>query len=157
VTSTQALRERVAREAQRLVGTPYHHQGRNPAGGVDCSGLVIASVNATGGAIPVPANYPSPPRPDTIAKHIEPYVEPEPIAFADRQPGDLLLLRLPLAPGRSRYRHNWPEHLAVVDEALGMVHSLKGRGVIRHRIGHTDLRQLLQVRRLSELVWQPLH
>ena len=52
-----ALSHALACAAQRLVGTPFRLQGRDPATGLDCMGLVIASLLSVGVELELPADY----------------------------------------------------------------------------------------------------
>lgn len=53
------LGERVALEAQALVGTPFRLQGRDPATGIDCIGLVALALQRARGSqvVPTPQDY----------------------------------------------------------------------------------------------------
>jgi cell wall-associated NlpC family hydrolase len=127
------MREKLFREAERLIGTNYHHQGRDPEGlGVDCAGLVIAALLRAGW---------EPRRAETLAMQdyrripdgvmLRDYVlgECEEIAKPDAIAGDLVLF----AFGSD------PQHLAVIvptPEGLTgtyLVHAVNGRGVVKHR------------------------
>jgi cell wall-associated NlpC family hydrolase len=48
---------RIARAASDLVGTPFRLQGREPSTGLDCIGLVLASLAATKITLALPADY----------------------------------------------------------------------------------------------------
>lgn len=41
-------REDIAREARKLKGTPWHHQGRVPGVGIDCVGTILLPPRALG-------------------------------------------------------------------------------------------------------------
>ncbi|GAB5348910.1 NlpC/P60 family protein [Alteriqipengyuania sp. 357] len=47
----------LASTASDLVGTPFRLQGRDPAHGLDCIGLVLACLDAVGAGIALPADY----------------------------------------------------------------------------------------------------
>jgi len=49
--------EALARAAEALVGTPFRLHGRDPGRGLDCVGLVAASLAAIGRAAPAPMRY----------------------------------------------------------------------------------------------------
>lgn len=49
--------ERLADAALALVGVPFRLHGRDPATGLDCVGLVVAAMQATGRRPDVPAGY----------------------------------------------------------------------------------------------------
>ncbi|MBH1942741.1 C40 family peptidase [Erythrobacter sp. YJ-T3-07] len=48
---------RIARAAGDLVGTPFRLQGRDPSTGLDCIGLVLASLAAAEIPLALPADY----------------------------------------------------------------------------------------------------
>ena len=48
---------RIARAAGDLVGTPFRLQGRNPSTGLDCIGLVLASLAVAEITLALPADY----------------------------------------------------------------------------------------------------
>ncbi|MEL7739440.1 NlpC/P60 family protein [Citromicrobium bathyomarinum] len=48
---------RIARAAGDLVGTPFRLQGRDPSIGLDCIGVVLASLAAAKITLAVPADY----------------------------------------------------------------------------------------------------
>lgn len=49
--------ERIAQHALSLVGTRFRLHGRDPASGLDCVGLVLASLEAAGRPLDFPADY----------------------------------------------------------------------------------------------------
>ncbi|MAY76063.1 NlpC/P60 family protein [Citromicrobium sp. WPS32] len=82
---------RIARAADDLVGIPFRLQGRDPSTGLDCIGLVLASLAAAEITLALPADY----RPQR-RRFILPY---EALAAAGlievrepRRAGDVLLL-----------------------------------------------------------------
>lgn len=54
---TGDLGERIAKAATSFVGTPFLLGGRDPATGLDCIGLVAASLEATGIRCAFPSGY----------------------------------------------------------------------------------------------------
>lgn len=48
---------RLAAAASGFIGTPFRLQGRNPACGLDCIGLVLASLAEVGIKVALPADY----------------------------------------------------------------------------------------------------
>ena len=84
--------EALANAASELVGTPFRLQGRDPAHGLDCIGLVLASLAAVGARIDLPADYRPRRRSFTVpldALHAAGLVA----ADGGRRAGDILLLR----------------------------------------------------------------
>lgn len=110
--------EDVAREAVALTGTPFKRQGRNPASGLDCQGLVVAAVLAAGGALPPEALQPADPNRTRLLAALRRHTEP-----IRPQPGALAII---LRPG-------WV-HMGVLT-SVGICHALDGQGVIHHPLG----------------------
>jgi cell wall-associated NlpC family hydrolase len=52
------LGERAFAAARAMVGARFRPQGRDPAAGLDCVGLVWAAYAVAGAVLPVPAGYP---------------------------------------------------------------------------------------------------
>lgn len=119
--------------ARTLLGVRFAHQGRHPATGLDCLGLLLAAADKAGLTInDQPPNFFDDRqygyRPDTeylqdmLAKHLEP--------VGTAEIGDVLLLRI---GGR-------PQHLALVSDyplagELGMIHAYAvARKVVEHRL-----------------------
>lgn len=51
------LGQRIARAAQSFIGVPFLLHGRNPATGLDCVGLVAASLRQAGMTVSAPQGY----------------------------------------------------------------------------------------------------
>lgn len=49
---------RLAQAAEALDGTPFRLQGRDPATGLDCIGLLSAAMARAGAAVSLPSGYP---------------------------------------------------------------------------------------------------
>lgn len=107
-----AVGARIAAQARSLIGTGFRLQGRDPASGLDCVGLVLACLQAAGRPLAFPASYglrtldPAPLialSKDTAAAD----------AAGPLQPGDILLVR----PGAAQH------HLLVALDALSFVHA----------------------------------
>ncbi|WP_316748901.1 peptidoglycan endopeptidase [Sphingomonas sp. A2-49] len=52
------MAERVAAAAITLVGVPFRLHGRDPAGGLDCIGVIALALRAAGWSGEVPTGYP---------------------------------------------------------------------------------------------------
>lgn len=65
-----ALGDKIAAEAVALQGTPFMHQGRNPAVGLDCVGLVHAACAAAGAAVDDFRAYPPCPSPAVLLREL---------------------------------------------------------------------------------------
>lgn len=93
-----AGRERAARfvaEARALLGTPWRHLGRNPAG-VDCVGLLLLAGARAGLAVPDPPPYTRLPSGYALAEACAAIGRRVPLAEA--RPGDVLLFSDSLYP-----------------------------------------------------------
>lgn len=119
--------------ARSFLGVRFAHQGRNPASGLDCLGLLIATAEKAGISIDG-----FPPRmlddrqyghrPDTeyLQETLARYLQP----VATAEIGDVLLLRI----------HGRPQHLALVSDypavgEYGMIHAYAAaRKVVEHRL-----------------------
>jgi cell wall-associated NlpC family hydrolase len=126
-----ATRAEIVAEARRWLNTPFHHQGRSPAG-VDCAGLIICiaqTLNLIGSNYNWEA-YGREPDGDRLLSEIETFCTP--IALADFIPGDLLVFKIKVNP-----RHvaiaSWIDSL----KAPGMIHAYQnadGTGAVTENI-----------------------
>ncbi|MCW5939918.1 MAG: C40 family peptidase [Fimbriimonadaceae bacterium] len=103
-------------EARTWIGTPWHHCGRSKGVGVDCAGLVIASLSAGGLDAPDPGRYSdTSDESELLAMAL--------LAVADLVPdgafqlGDVLLFVRDRAPSPMHH------HLAVATGEGGFVHA----------------------------------
>ena len=111
--------EALAHAASELVGTPFRLQGRDLAHGLDCIGLVLASLAAVGVRIDLPADYRPRQRSFTIpleALHAAGLVQ----TAGARRAGDILLLRT--APAQL--------HTAIAAGHGDIVHAHAGLGKV---------------------------
>ena len=108
---------RVADAAQAMVGTPFRLHGRDPATGLDCLGLVAASIAAAGREPPQLPGYTL--RNLSIARFLGLLTELglERVDGPER-PGDILLAR----PAAGQH------HLAIASRGGGFVHAHAGLG-----------------------------
>lgn len=112
--------------ARALLGVPFLHQGRSAVDGVDCAGLLVLAAQTMG--VPVLDSVGYGPFPHD--GELEGYLAEQPRLARrdwpdDRQPGDLLLLRM----------FQVPQHLALQTSEDTMIHSWEGVGhVCEHRI-----------------------
>ncbi len=107
----------LAAAAGELVGVPFRLQGRDPVHGLDCIGMVLASLAAIGVELALPADYRPRRRDVSIPEDALRRAGLE-RASAPRRPGDILLLRT--APAQV--------HLAIARDPLTIVHAHAGLG-----------------------------
>lgn len=101
---------RIVAGARRAVGSRFRLQGRDPALGLDCVGLVAVALAADGHPGGVPADYAL--RSGDVAK-VEALLRAAGLVpIADGEPGDVVLLR----PGAGQL------HLAILSED-GVIHA----------------------------------
>ena len=103
--------------AGELVGSPFRLQGRDPAHGLDCIGLVLVSLARIGIELHLPADYRPRRRRFEIPKNALQRAGLE-RTQAPYAPGDILLLRT--APAQV--------HLAIVRDADSVIHAHAGLG-----------------------------
>jgi murein DD-endopeptidase / murein LD-carboxypeptidase len=117
------LAEKFAAAATRCVGTRFRLQGRDPATGLDCVGLIAWCAASVGLPVSDSADYIL----ETSAVRLVPHLQASGFAARDDlQPrvGDVLIFDL----------HNSLNHVAVCTRA-GMVHAdIRFRRVVEHRI-----------------------
>ena len=113
--------EALAAAAETLVGVRFRLHGRDRAGGLDCVGLVAATLTAIGREVRVPAGY--------RLRQLEPGMYLGAANVAGLQPaegpllpGDVLLVR----PGPAQH------HLLVASRRGGFVHAHAGLGRVVH-------------------------
>ena len=107
----------LAQAAGELVGTPFRLQGRDPAHGLDCIGLVLVSLGRIGVQLHFPADYRPRRREFAIPAEALRRAGLEP-ALPPRMPGDILLLRT----ARTQL------HLAIAQDATSVIHAHAGLG-----------------------------
>lgn len=124
-------RQAIVDETLRWVGTPYQHvQGlKGPHGGVDCVYLLYGVAQAVG-ALPQTAARPVYSAQAHLHQTQEHYrtaleaVGCQPVAWSDRQPGDILLVRFGQVAS----------HAAILVGPDEIVHAHARHGVVRQRI-----------------------
>ena len=119
---------RVLREAQRWLGTPWHHQASRCGVGTDCLGLARGIWRALYGREPY--GLPSYPRTvpagsaevilDLAGRYLQPV--PQPRARVSARPGQLLVFRM--------HRDFPARHLAILSAPTRMIHALSDRAVM---------------------------
>lgn len=110
--------EKVIAAAKALLGSPFHHAGRDPKIGIDCAGLIIAVGAAVGSGITGPTDYQ--PRGDFSAMMAELSAQ---LADTDRPvntPGNIISISYRLAAA----------HCAIVIDHGQIVHAISNRGTV---------------------------
>ena len=117
-------RARIVQEARNWIDTPFHHQGRLKAVGVDCAGLVIGIARELGIVAPdfdVTA-YPRSPDGETLMHLAEIHLTA--IQEADMQPGDVIVVAVDLEP----------QHIGVLGDyrhgGLSIIHAASNAGYV---------------------------
>jgi hypothetical protein len=119
------------KECQKLVGVPYHHQGRSTAG-LDCAGTVILPAEACGIKVEAPTNYATTPTSREMQDIIETYCTP---IAGEYRPLEIWALWF----GNPRL----PQHLAAFSSGYVIHACNKRKKVIQHRVPPTWYRQLM--------------
>jgi NlpC/P60 family putative phage cell wall peptidase len=123
--------------ARACLGTPFHHQGRAAGVGLDCIGLVIVALNATGIAVRDRADYGRRPDGKSLTEALTEHgaTPADPI-----QAGDILLFRY----------DGQPQHVALATGGETMIHSFAPAGkVVETLIGAYWRRRLVGVYRFE--------
>ena len=120
-------RAQVVAEARGWLGTPFEHQGRVRGAGVDCIGLLIGVAQSLGLTQFDVTGYGRTPSAGMLQDGCRTHMRP--LALADVQPGDVLLMRFVREP----------QHVALVGDyvhgGLSVIHSYQGAGgVVEHRL-----------------------
>lgn len=106
--------------AQKLVGVPYHHLGRNPEISLDCVGLVYAAAKEAGySVLGVPNLYSKYPRPEELERQLSLFAKRA--AYDDERAGLVYLLKR-----RSSLR---AAHFAIRINKQQVIHAVHGVGV----------------------------
>jgi NlpC/P60 family putative phage cell wall peptidase len=121
--------------ARECLGTPFHHQGRQPGIGLDCIGLIVVALQATGKQVHDRSDYGK--RPD--GKSLETALAAHgAVPVQDIAAGDILLFRY----------DGQPQHVALATGADSMIHSFAPAGeVVETLIGAYWRRRLVGIYR----------
>lgn len=107
-------------KARELIGTRYRHQGRNPATGVDCVGLLVAVADSLGYPHTDMTVYRRVPQPEVLIGLMRDNLDEIPLEEATI--GDVVLMTV---GGRK------PRHAAIIASESTLIHSLNKPGVNR--------------------------
>ena len=124
--------------AHSFIGTPYRHQGRAPGAGLDCIGLVVASLEAAGIDISgLPSDYSHIPKPKLILSNIARYCD----VVAEMAPGDILVMAL----------RTHPQHLALYVGDNQIIHSYMAAGkVVKHDLTDNYKNKIHSIYRMKD-------
>lgn len=106
--------------ARACIGTPFRHQGRLPGIGLDCAGLVIHAAQTIGIELVDYKGYPARPFDGMLKKMLDSQPNMQEIAVEDILPGDILLMRVNVAP----------QHLAILSHNKNIIHSYQNIGSV---------------------------
>lgn len=112
-------RQEIVDAARKYIGVKWKHQGRNPASGLDCLGLIVQVAKDIGLEPYDPVDYSKRPDGQRLIAELNAQLK----QTVDYQAGDILLMRM----GAN------PQHLAIVNETGGIIHSYAEiRKVVEH-------------------------
>lgn len=121
--------------AKAALGTAFHHQGRSAGVGLDCIGLVVVALKATGIEVRDRSDYARRPDGKSLVAALE---EHGAVRQEDMQAGDVLVFQ---------YDHQ-PQHVAIVSREGMMIHSFAPAGkVVETSIGGYWRRRLIAIYR----------
>jgi len=112
-----STRADVVRVARTYLETPWHHMGRLPGVGLDCAGVPVCVARELGLVAPdfdVPAYMPTPDGREML-EWCNTYMTP--VAMADMQPGDVVVVITDV----------YPQHMAILGDyvhgGLSIIHA----------------------------------
>lgn len=111
-------REDIQREAEKLIGAEWVHQGRNPATGIDCIGVIVWVAEKFNVKCYDRTDYSREPVGELLVDEVRNYFDEIPISEAKE--GDILILRT----AGTRL----PTHLAILargDREYMLIHSIQ--------------------------------
>lgn len=126
--------------ARACLGTPFHHQGRQPGVGLDCGGLMVVALRAIGlDPVDLPA-YGRRPRDGMMERMLDAQPLMSRVSIDLLQPGDILLMRFDAEP----------QHLALLAGDT-VIHAYEAVGqVVEHRLDSRWRRRIVRAYRLAE-------
>lgn len=127
--------------ARAAIGTPFQHQGRAAGKALDCAGLIVHVARDIGAEYVDTAGYSRLPSHGLLQAALERQPCLMPVSIADRQPGDVLLMRF----------KNEPQHLAICAGET-IIHSYSTVGqVCEHRLSDVWVSRIVSVYRFRGL------
>ena len=131
--------ERMIAAARGCLSTPFHHQGRTPQIGLDCIGLVIVALRASGMAINDRTDYGRRPNGQSLENALVAHSAERVDSITA---GDILLFRY----------DGQPQHVALATSVTTMIHSFApARKVVETNIGDYWQRRLVGIYRFEEI------
>ncbi len=123
------IRNKIIAEAEKLIGTPFIHQGRNSAVGVDCIGFVLAVLKNCGVDLYENDEFGYSRIPSTFLLQEKLETSFLPIEKNEMQKGDVFLMKF----------GKFPQHTGFITKYdggnLGIIHCYSQIGkVVRHRL-----------------------
>ena len=103
--------------ARDYMGTPFHHQGRLPGVGLDCIGLIVVALEATGMRVTDRQDYGRRPDGHSLAVALAAHGA-RPVA--DYRPGDVLLFAF----------DRRPQHVALMSAPGKIIHAYAPAGKV---------------------------
>ncbi len=122
--------------ARTYIGTPYHHQGRQPQIGLDCLGVVVCALRACGYSVNDQTDYTQSPNGAHMLASIRAHAVGERPRHYPPQAGDLLLFRF----------NQQPQHCALATGDGQMIHAYAPQGsVVESRLSASWQSRLLHI------------
>ena len=136
------LGARVVDEARKLLGTPWHHQGRVAGMGLDCVGVVIIAGKRAGAALEDVHGYRLPCDSTHLIDEIERQTDKVGTYIEQSEPGDLAVFWTT--------RPDRPKHFGVITSPLTMVTIVADEFVVERVIQTAEFDHVYDVRRMRE-------
>ena len=134
-------RDDIIAAARDLIGTPFVHQGRLPHIALDCAGLVVAVAQAVGVEYIDQTGDSRSPSGGLLESALDDQPGITRILPADRQPGDVLLMRF----------SGDPQHLAIL-AGTTIIHAYEAPGLVcEHDLTDLWARRIVRVYRFKDL------
>lgn len=148
-------RERFVEAAREELGTRFHHQGRAPGHGVDCSGLIVAAAKRCNIELPNDrTDYPRVPRPSEFLEDMRRGLEGLDVAVPEARIGDVLICWI----SERRRLYRFPQHCLIVTQTQPEPHIIHAyaehHGVVEHRLDLRWSRRVLHAFHVPGVAWE---
>lgn len=131
--------EAILTAARQCLGTPFRHQGRLVGIGLDCAGVLIHVADQIGFGYLDVAGYGRTPRQGQLEQALDDQPALQRVSLADRQSGDVLLMRF----------NSDPQHLAVCAGET-VIHAYEHVGkCCEHRLSDLWVARIVRVYRFT--------